>query len=225
MNRKGRRLPCLIQSWHGASAKQAGALIQLYRSIGDPDTRGKTVRKRPSSSPSVQTMVSPDLIQPHLVQAWSSTLSRRERKRDALRAELIETRPFCVADHPALTKLYHHFAFPSPATYLRGLSSTGGPTITLVWEPPYLRFHILVIRLPLACDYSSPLKGFLALEKVWNPLRRERIFLAYVPPEVRPHLIKDFLLHNKLILSIWVSKREPRSYSFLLSYQALFIAQ
>lgn len=55
-----------------ASAKQAGALIQLYRSIGDPDTRGKTVRKRPSSSPSVQTMVSPDLILfllSHLVQA------------------------------------------------------------------------------------------------------------------------------------------------------------
>ncbi|GER38143.1 kinase D-interacting substrate of 220 kDa [Striga asiatica] len=45
--------------------RDQGALlrIQLYRSIEDPDTRGKKVRERPSSSPSVQTMVSPDLIQ------------------------------------------------------------------------------------------------------------------------------------------------------------------
>lgn len=44
---------------------------------------------------------------------WSSTLSRRERKRDALRAEQLETRPFCVADHPALTKWDLRFSFTS----------------------------------------------------------------------------------------------------------------
>ncbi|PIN11139.1 UDP-glucuronosyl and UDP-glucosyl transferase [Handroanthus impetiginosus] len=58
---------------HGASAKQAGALIPLYRSIGHTDTREKTVRKRPSSSPSVQILMSPDLIQQLLPNEFNSS--------------------------------------------------------------------------------------------------------------------------------------------------------
>ena len=115
---------------------------------------------------------------------WPSS-ERRERKRDALRAEQLETRPLCVADHPALAKWDLRFSFTSKK-YARALLDRwtknhiglrSRPTLFLRFQIPRMRlllsFEFLLVpnqRLKTDLGFDSA-RGFSLLGIRWALLR------------------------------------------------------